>query len=607
MKPNPVGYDRKSSPSKAYPDPKPFSRQTITTAIITIAIVSTIIFFQTPTRPDVQDLGLFRQPPSHKPPVQKNSTSGEVRWHSDWKWLKPFSASITRDEDRSVLPPLNTRLPIYTFYDSEEKKDEKVRAAENRLLLTWRRAWWAQGFRPVVLGRSEATKHPEYEKLRGKGLQSQIELDMVRWLAWAQMGTGVLANWLVYPMSARQEPLLSSLRKGEYSALTRYEGLGSGLFSGEKSAIDKAIVEALSSSNLKDSKSILDALPRETLTVHPAPSEIAFYDARTNAEHYQSVTASLGENKAEGLESLATLINSHLHLTFISTFSDGIAILNPFSKPAGILTQRARALAEALRACPASPIPPSCPPNRQNCHPCSSSAPLAITNPEQYTNSSTVFTIGPVPHPYTLASLKGKTKDITTRHIRRDTDRDPWLEAITVTTLGDKLGGQGRIVPFKEMVAHDWDNAQGIWLADSQPLKDRFFEYHFGFSLPPLNTTASPNPDDYTFVSQDRKEASRSLKLQQSLLDAAQVVVQTTRKTTSASGKKKKNSKKGDKSGVREMVEAWNLADTEAWRFVRAFAARERVEQINWEQEERKFAGGDREHGEGSWRWFDRM
>ena len=52
-----------------------------------------------------------------------------------------------------------------------------------------------------------------------------------------------------------------------------------------------------------------------------------------------------------------------------------------------------------------------------------------------------------------------------------------------------------------------------------------------------------------------------------------------------------------------QVVEAWNLADTELWRFVRAFGARRRVERRKWEEEERKFAGGEK----GTWgRWFDR-
>jgi len=53
------------------------------------------------------------------------------------------------------------------------------------------------------------------------------------------------------------------------------------------------------------------------------------------------------------------------------------------------------------------------------------------------------------------------------------------------------------------------------------------------------------------------------------------------------------------------VIEAWNLADTEAWRFVRAFGAREVVERAQWEEEEKKFAGGE-ERDKGWGRWFDR-
>lgn len=43
---------------------------------------------------------------------------------------------------------------------------------------------------------------------------------------------------------------------------------------------------------------------------------------------------------------------------------------------------------------------------------------------------------------------------------------------------------------------------------------------------------------------------------------------------------------------VRDAVEAWNLADVEAWRFARAYLARKSVERKKWELEEAKFADG---------------
>jgi hypothetical protein len=59
---------------------------------------------------------------------------------------------------------------------------------------------------------------------------------------------------------------------------------------------------------------------------------------------------------------------------------------------------------------------------------------------------------------------------------------------------------------------------------------------------------------------------------------------------------------------IRGAIEAWNLADTEAWKFARAFLARSRVERLKWEEEEKKYAGGagaERGKDEGWGRWFD--
>lgn len=491
-----------------------------------------------------------------------------------------------------MLPPLPQRPPIYTFYDSEAEKAEKTKAAENKLLLLWRRAWWAQGFRPVILGRAEAMNNPIYETFQGHKLQPQLEADLVRWLAWGQMGSGILANWLAVPMGPRDDHLLSHLRRGDYPKLTRYEGLGAGLFSGEKGAINVAIEEALRSPKLKQSKSLLDIVDHSTISVDHKPDAIAFYDANANVEHYKAITSKLADDKAAGLQWLAQLITSHLHLTFLNTFTDGFAVLTPYPDNAHILTQQALSLADALRSCPSSPVPSSCPPNRQDCTPCSSISPPPVKTPEFFTNSSAVYTIGTVPHPFTLASLLANTKDITTRHIRRDTDRDRWLSAVTEKTLGKDLGGQSRIVSLKETVAGEWGSARGLWMTEDPIPEHKDLEYHFGFQLTPFNIT-SPTLDSLPLSRKEKQAAERTLKMQKQYLANAQKVL-------------KAKGKKDEMVGTREMVEAWNLADTEAWRFVRAFMAREGVERNKWEEEERAFAGAEEGRGKGWGNWFDR-
>ncbi|KAK4982720.1 hypothetical protein LTR66_009128, partial [Elasticomyces elasticus] len=269
--------------------------------------------------------------PAHAPPVQANSTSGEAKWFSDWKWQNPFSSSVTLDENRAVLPPMMKRAPVYTYYDTTVKRDDKTKEAENELLLIWRRAWWAQGFRPVVLGKPEALNNPLYRTLQGLEVEPELEIELLRWLAWGNMGTGILANWLALPMAPYADPQLSFLRRGDYPHLTRYEGLENGFYIGEKTTINDAVKAALASADIKTAKSIVDAIPKDTFEVDPQHDAIAFYSTSTIRQRYKLLAHNLGDPGAQSqaLAMLPQLITSHLHTTWQNTFTSGIAILKP--------------------------------------------------------------------------------------------------------------------------------------------------------------------------------------------------------------------------------------------------------------------------------------
>lgn len=560
--------------------------------VVAAAIFIIILLTSSPVPATVSNFPVFR-PTAHQPPVQPNSTSGDAKWYSDWKWHNPFSFSITQDETRSVLPPLRTRPPIYAFYDTDADKNEATRSAETKLLRIWRRAWWAQGFKPVILGRAEAVNNPLYETMQGKQMETHLETEFFRWLAWGNMGTGILANWLVLPMGAYDDPLLSYFRRGEYPKLTRYEGLGAGLFSGDKSSINAAVGEALKSRKLNTFKTIIEAVNSNAFTVDAKPEAIAFYESSSMAEIYKALVATLAEDKATGLLALAQLITSHLHLTFLNVFSSGIAVLTPYESSSSLLTVPANNIAHALTTCPLSPIPSSCPPNNPKCTPCS---PISITTPEFHTNSSSLFTIGVIPHPYTLTSLIARTQEITIRHIRRDTDRDPWLFVVTQKTLGKQIGGPSRIVTFKETVASDWGAARGLWMTEDGSPSRRDLEWRFGFSFGDHNSSSTfpidPLSSSSSAINLPTASDEKSTRLQRTLIASSLEIV-------------KKSDKKGPTKGIRAAVEAWNMADTEAWRFVRAFAARNVVERKRWDAQERRYAGGKEEGEEGTvWgRW----
>lgn len=532
--------------------------------------------------------------PAHKPPPeQAHSSSGAAKWYSDWKWRNPFSSSIVFDEERTVLPPLSDRPPIYTYYDaSARRKDEKSKKAEQELLQIWRRAWWAQGFKPVVLSKSEAIHNPLYRAVQGQELQKSFEHELMRWLAWGAMGTGILCNFMAVPMAPHDDPMLSFLRRGEYPTLTQYEGLGSGLFVGSKEQIDAALKEAVSSPAIKRVKYLDEALPPDTITKDTLKDGIAFYSDKVIKAKYPAIREKLDDLKTvgDGLAMLPDLINSHLHQTWQNIFSKGIVVLKPLPENTSAIIEPAIDIARNLSQCSISPIPGSCPPNRPKCSPCVGRN-IAIHTPQVYRNDSALFTIATVPHPYTTTSLLKQKDNLDLKFIRRETERDQWIQAVTTELLGTGVSSYDRLPGLKEAVASHRGSAISLWITAERPTqmeneKDREdLSYIFGFVLPrepvrsgksetpvpgPERRPAAPKPEygDGPVLS------DTELKLEKTLFEKAKAVL------------------KGKDGGAKRVVEAWNLADTEAWKFIRAYNARRRMERRSWEDEEASFLGG---------------
>ncbi|KAK8198484.1 hypothetical protein M8818_006349 [Zalaria obscura] len=537
--------------------------------------------------------------PAHAPPVQANSSSGEASWFSDWKWQNPFSSSITLDENRSVLPPLKKRVPIYTYYDGGKNKDQVAMKAEHDLLVIWRRAWWAQGLKPVVLGKPEAINNPLYRTLQNLEVDPEMEIDLMRWLAWGNMGTGILANWLALPMAPYGDPTLTYLRRGEYPELTRYEGLSSGIFAGEKDAINKAIKAALEGKEIAEKKALIEVVPEKIFNVDPQHDAIAFYSTSA-IKKYKNIAEKLfnEETRSDGLSMLPELINSHLHTTWQNQFSSGIAVLKPLPEHTSQMVFPAIELARNLSQCSDSPSPSSCPPNREKCSPCVASHPMLITTPTIFRNTSTLFTVGTIPHPYTLASLQHQTDTLNTRFIRRQTKRDEWILAATKELLGTGLSSFSRLTHVKDAIASDYGQSHSLWLTpekyDSKTLQEDL-AWIFGFVIP--NDTPDDGRSETPVPGPERRPPppkpegkvpdQRALMREKTLLDKSRIALKNSVKPTAI---------------VRDVVEAWNLADTEVWRFARAYNARRRVERLKWDEEEKKFAGGEK----GSWgRWWD--
>ena len=542
---------------------------------------------------------------AHKPPVQANSSSGEISWYTDWRWRNPFSWSVTLDENREVLPPLKKRPPVYTYYEPSSKDPKDVRQAEEKLLLQWRRAWWAQGFKPVVLGRPEAINNPLYRKVQGLQLKGDIELELARWLAWGNMGTGILTNWLAFPMASYDDNVLSFLRRGDFPKLTRFDGLHAALFCGEKASIQKIIDQAISDPEVKDVKSLADARFDSSFTTEPQPASIALYDTPTIEKKYKSTAKMLftEQTKADGLHLLSSLINAHLHTTWQSGFPNGIAVMRPLGDHMTTVFEPAVDVATNLTQCPWSPEPTACPPNLSSCKRCISSQPLTVSTPPTYKNRTGVFYVGIVPHPYTTLTLAHQQDEpLTAKFARRlgMQKRDPWLTEVTKDLVGTGPSSIRRITLFKEAVAAPNGGANALWLTAEKVdvrVEDLELDWVFGFDLPaPVvdvhkSETPVPGPERRPHVEKvgggkdlspvDREKELKRLRRAKDAVHSKvrQIVV------------------------VRDAIEAWCMADTEAWRFARAFAERRRMERRVWEEEEKGFYGAEKP----SWgRWWDR-
>jgi hypothetical protein len=539
-----------------------------------------------PKLPSSSILNPFRAT-ARPPPIQANSTSGDSSWYSDWKWLSPFSSSVTLDENRSLLPPLLERPPIYTYYDHTIKKAAGVKDAEHDLLITWRRAWWAQGFKPMILGPAEAMNSPLYEEMQRLDLESSTKSDMMRWLAWESMGTGMMAQHLTLPMGSHEDPLLSYLRRGDYPLLTRYDGLDSGLFAGSKPHITAAIKAAMASPDIKTAKDLFQVVPVGIFTLEPTPKSIAFYDAAIMTSKYPKLADAILKNSPQGLKMLNQLINAHLHSTWQDLFSGGISVLKPLKAHMTAIVEPAVELASFLAQCPESPVVSSCPPNNAKCKPCVLSHAVKITTPTQYQNKSDVYTIGVVPHPYTLAILTSLRETLDIAFIRRELSRDPWITSATELMLGRGVSGSPRVVKFKEAVASSYGSARSVWFTPEKPIPSDL-DWHFGFEIPqytkdkgesetpvpgPERRPQPPPADPYAPPMPNAEElAHEKLLLEKAIIEGKGKLPQQVR--------------------IREAIESWNLADIEAWRFARAFSARSGVERKSWEEGERKYAGG---------------
>ncbi|KAG5950879.1 hypothetical protein E4U53_004235 [Claviceps sorghi] len=551
-------------------------------------------------------LNPFRQK-SHRPPHDRKDEHAGSSWLADLSWLKvPFSSSFTIDQDRALLPPLKPRQPIYCYYDATAKKTSQEKDAESELLLTWRRAWWAQGFRPIILSASEAMNNPSYDILQRLEVDPHFKEDLMRWLAWETMDGGILSRYTLLPTVPKEDSLLAYLRRGEYPHLTRWKDLDDALFTGQKDHVRSAIRAIINMipSKLQEAKNLIESVPAEIFSVDKARTPLASYTEATISKKYPRVAETFKTSKADGLASLNRLITTHLHVAWQNRFSDGIEVLKPFPEHMSTLVSSALQLARQLAACSDSPMPGTCPPNMSRCTPCVAMSPMPVTTPARFHNASKVFTIGTVPHPWTRSVLTELRPSFNVSWIRQQSPRDAWTMAVSQDLLGTGVSSTKRLVRLKEAVAGDYATAHSLWVAAEMDMPADM-SWYFGFAIPekglghgeaiapvpadrqPDKKKKQPHDDKGPLVTPEQRST------EQPLIDDAKRAIALTRST--------------DETKLRASLEAWNMADTEIWKFVRAFQSRRHKEREQWEKTEAEYSSGSgTEKGRSAWnRWQD--
>lgn len=481
----------------------------------------------------------------------------------------PFSSSLTLDDDRALLPPMHPRPPVYCYYEATSKQSQEEKDAESGILLTWRRAWWAQGFRPIVVSAADAMNNPTYDEFQRLDIGAELKHDLMRWLAWGAVGGGLLSEYTMFPMAYREDPLLSYLRRGEYPRLSKWRFLDNGLLAGNKANINLAIRAAISVSNLRLAKTVVTALTDEAFEIDNSSTALAYYSPEIVRTKYAKL---ITQDNATTLRNLDRLINTHLLLAWQNNFPDGIEVLKPHPQHTTAMISGALKLAQHLASCPKSSLPSSCPPNLPKCSPCVAS-PTRVITPARFRNSSRIFTIGTVPHPWTLALLKNQKELLNITWIRHESPRDSWLAAVTQGLLGSGVSANRRVMRFKVAVASEYALARSLWLIAEKEMPSSI-DWHFGFALPEKSIdtgkSQSPVPAD-RLPKQTGPDWENGPVASEEDVAKELLLLQNAKKVVSLP-------KSAEQSKLRASLEAWNMADTEAWKFTQAFQSRRLME-----------------------------
>lgn len=339
-------------------------------------------------------------------------------------------------------------------------------------------------------------------------------------------------------MPLSHEYHFEELLQCNFGPLTAYQNTGENIIHGNSQDFEK-VVQALSKLDEMDrDTSALDLLP-SLFNIQASLDGLATYSEEVVKQLFPAVTSDI----------LPSLINVHLHEHFLRTHSF-LAVLDPIeSSQHDLFRRRSMSIAEMIARCPSSPLAGKCPPNIPQCKPCK---PLPVKKiPSLASLPDNAFIFGPVPHPLTLLSYLHDKSKLDPGFIR-NTPRDDWLNSVTRDVVDRRMGGFQRMQCLLEYVnphARVTGKAKipgGYWQIWEEPDWDGL-GLALGFRVAITEEATGQDEENLKFAVISAKE---------------RVLLQST------------------ESG-RDVVEAWNLAWTELWYYIRALQRRQRSYQLD--------------------------
>ncbi|KAK9456161.1 hypothetical protein V1511DRAFT_261240 [Dipodascopsis uninucleata] len=512
-----------------------------------------------------------------------------------WKTPYSYEVSSSVDIDTVVLPPMESRCPIYAFFDPERAAAQGLDATKEKdIIAVWRQAFWAAGFQPVILDLTDAKKSNYYSALKKYDLK-QPDYDLaLSILAWSSVPDGVLTDYRLFPMTISVvKDEFKKLRSCRFAEINRFKDTGNNLLFGSNKEIQQLLHIAF------------DAEHQARMGPTLSQVAVSLPDIDSFAHYTPKVVSRLYKNYEN---QLPALINAHLHTKFLSRFPEGILVVDPFPDMAHTIIYPSYATAKAMAKCP--PYQDTCPPNSKNgCFKCTENA--KVYTRHSLPESIEVFTILPIPHPLSLIALQKGTIDIDPDMIRRETERDQFVKQITSDIFKLNFGAAKRVLSLKEYIEANSEILDTILVSIfesqfefSECLVEDYTRWALGFNLVVddglpatesfLNETYNRNSNTFvpstiekhislsdiidemksclsskesklldsdmkkTLIS-DVKVLGRS-RSRQRTISVADILTYTRDMTLSEDR---------DITSVRLAAESWHLADAELWRFVK--------------------------------------